>query len=95
LLLFMFKCQKCGTQVPRGVPERKLITRKRPRTYGQKWVVARGTEKSKDAHVWRDLPRSRSGGRVKGKPRYIEVLVPLHTGWEIAEEQRVCSRCVC
>jgi hypothetical protein len=89
----MFKCQQCGTQVPRGVSERKLVTRKRPRVYSQVWVRARNTPEAKDSHTWRDLPRARSGGKVRGKPRYLEILVPQHTGWEIAEEQRVCAHC--
>lgn len=89
----MFTCQQCGTQVPRGVAERKLVTRKRPRVYSQVWVRVRNTQEARDHHLFRYLPRSRDGGKVRGKPRFIEVLVPEHTGWEIGEERRVCRRC--
>jgi hypothetical protein len=88
----MYKCQLCGTQIPRGTPQKKLITRTRPQIYSQEWVRVRNTEANK-LRTWRELPRSRDGGRHKGKPRFIEVLVPTHTGWEIAEERSVCRNC--
>jgi hypothetical protein len=88
----MYKCQLCGTQVPRGTPQKKLITRTRPQIYSQEWVRVRNTEANK-LRMWRELPRSRDGGRHKGKPRFIEVLVPKHTGWEIAEERAACHGC--
>jgi hypothetical protein len=75
------------------VSPRKLVTRQRPRTYSQEWVRVINSQKAKDSHEWRDLPQSKSGGRVRGKPRYIEVLIPKHTGWEIAEEVNVCPEC--
>ncbi len=89
----MFKCQSCGTQVPHGVSQRKRVTRKRPRTYGQHWLRVRNSKKVRDTHIHRELPRSKDGGRVRGKPRFIEILVPLHTGWEIAREIGVCPAC--
>jgi hypothetical protein len=88
----MYKCQLCGTQVPPGTPQKKRITRTRPQTYSQEWVRVRNTEANK-LRTWRELPRSRSGGRHKGKPRFIEVLVPKHIGWEIAEERSACRNC--
>ena len=88
----MFKCQLCGTQVPRGIPQQKLITNRRPQIYSQQWTRAPNTEANK-LREWRELPRSQSGGRKHGKPRFIEVLIPKHTGWEIAEEKDVCPRC--
>jgi hypothetical protein len=88
----MYICQLCGTQVPRGTPQKKLVTKRRPQIYSQEWVRAPNTEANK-ARVHRKLPRSRDGGRHKGKPRFIEVLIPKHTGWEIAEEKRVCAAC--
>ena len=91
----MFKCQLCGTQVPRGTPQQKLITKRRPQIYSQEWTRAPNTEANK-LREWRELPRSQSGGRggrKNRKPRFIEVLIPKHIGWEIAEEKRICPRC--
>jgi hypothetical protein len=88
----MYICQFCGTQVPRGTPQRKLITKRRPQIYSQQWVRAPNTEANK-TREHRKLPRSKDGGRNNGKPRFIEVLIPKHTGWEIAEEKRVCPAC--
>ncbi|MGN6369542.1 MAG: hypothetical protein ACTHN5_14890 [Phycisphaerae bacterium] len=88
----MFKCQLCGTQVPRGTPQHKLITQRRPQIYSQEWTRAPNTPANK-LRPWRELPRSKSGGKRHGKPRFIEVLIPKHTGWEIAEEKTVCPRC--
>jgi hypothetical protein len=88
----MYICQLCGTQVPRGTPQRKLITKRRPQVYTQTWVRVRNTEAHR-LRIWRELPRSKDGGRKKGKPRFIEIAVPKHIGWEIAEEKRVCPKC--
>ncbi len=87
----MYKCQSCGTQVPRGTRQIKRVSRKRSRIYSQHWLIVRNTKKARDTHIHRDLPRSQRGGKKNGQPRFIEVLVPNHTGWEIAEEQRICK----
>lgn len=88
----MFKCQLCGRQVPRSVPSRLVITKKREKIYSYQWVRAPNTERNKK-RVHRSLPRSKDGGRKNGKPRFIEVEIPQHTGWEIAEEKRACPTC--
>ena len=88
----MFKCQLCGTQVPRGTPQKKLITQRRPQIYSQQWTRAPNTEANR-ARLHRKLPRSEDGGRKNGKPRFIELLIPKHTGWEIAKEIPICPRC--
>jgi len=90
----MFKCQLCGTQVPRGVLSQLVVTRKRHRIYSEKWMVVPNTQHHRDHRVWRDLPRSRCGGKHQGKPRLIEIYVPVHVGWEIAEAKRACRPCV-
>jgi hypothetical protein len=38
-------------------------------------------------------PPSLRDGRHKGKPCFIEVLIPKRTGWESAEERSVCPAC--
>ena len=89
----MFKCQLCGTQVPRGVPPQLVITQKRPRVYSHHWLVAPNCQRARDTRLWRELPRSKNGGRKNGKPRFIEIYVPNHSGWEIAREMRACGAC--
>ena len=89
----MFKCQVCGTQVPRGVPSKLIVTQTRPRIYAQHWVRAVNTPLSKESHMWRDLPRRHNGGKKKGQPHFIEILIPKHVGWEIVEEKRACPAC--
>jgi hypothetical protein len=89
----MFTCQLCGAHVPRGVPRRLVVTLRRPRIYSARWTRTRNTPYARDHYDWRDLPRSKNGGRIHGKPRYIEVLIPQHTGWEIAREKAACPAC--
>jgi hypothetical protein len=71
-----------------------VVTQKREQVYSHKWTRVLNTQKNRGKRYWRELPRSKDGGRNKGKPRFIEVLVPEHVGWEIACEKRACPACV-
>ncbi len=51
------------------------------------------TKRNQERGEWRKLPRKKDGGRKNGKPRFIEVLIPNHTGWEIVKEERACPKC--
>jgi len=89
----MFKCQLCGTQVPRGVSPVMVVTGRRARVYSKKWIRVPNSEEAKEKWQWRDLPRKLRGGRRQGKPRFIETLIPENEGWEIAQERRMCRAC--
>jgi hypothetical protein len=88
----MFICQFCGTQVPRGVPLHRIVTKTRPKTYTGRWVKARNTDENKDAHEWRRIAGHKAH-KVRGKPKFIEIWVPGVQGSEIVEELRACPDC--
>jgi hypothetical protein len=70
-----------------------MVVERRAKVYSQHWVRAPNTEVNKERFQWRDLDRKRRGGRKQGKPRFIEILVPRHEGWEIVKEVGVCALC--
>jgi hypothetical protein len=89
----MYRCQVCGTIVPRGVSRKTVVIQKRARVYAQHWVRAPNTQENRDRFQFRELDRKRRGGKKGGKPRFIEILVPRHEGWEIVKEVGVGTLC--
>ncbi len=91
----MFKCQFCGTQVPRGVPLHRIVTKTRPVSYPGHWAIARNTQEHRDFFEWRGIKgrKTRKSRKYGGKPKFIEIWIPFVPGWEIVEERKACPQC--
>ncbi len=76
----MFRCDECGTVVPAGVRETKVVVETRPREY-----EARGGG--------RENFRPRGRGPMGRRARRQRVFDKGGTGWEIVREVSVCPKC--